>query len=161
MRGLTALLTAAAATLAATPLEAQITNYAVVPTSSGSAVTVVDTATLTGTSSFIGGNPNCSAATADGRFGYVTTRGGGLVVKVDIATRAVVATLPAGNHPLCIALSPDGTTAWFSDMTANAVRTIDLATFTMTGAAIPVGDYPPRHRHHARRIAGLRRQPVR
>ena len=144
MRRVPAWLAAAAAALAsATPVDAQITNYAIVPTSSGSAVAIVDTANLTGTLPLpIGGNPNCSAATSDGRFGYVTTRGGGLVAKVDVAARIVIATLPVGIHPLCIALSPDGTTAWVTDMSANAVRTIDLATFTVAGAAIPVGTLP-------------------
>src|SRR4029079_7209826 len=109
-----------AALTAAATVEAQITQYAIVPTASGSAVTIVDTADMTGTMlPPVGGNPNCSATTRDGRFAYATTRGGGLVVKIDVATRTVIATLPVGLHPLCIALSPDSGTAWVTDMAAD------------------------------------------
>ncbi len=60
---------------------------------------------------------------------------------VDTATTAVIATIGVGTLPRFVAVSPDGTAAYTTDFTDNAVTVIDTATNTATGT-IPTGNGP-------------------
>ena len=59
---------------------------------------------------------------------------------IDTATNTVIATIPVGNCPAGVAVSPDGATAYVANLDGT-VSVIDTATNTVT-ATITVGDGP-------------------
>jgi YVTN family beta-propeller protein len=122
---------------------AQVTNYAVVPNTNSGNVSVIDTvnSTTVGTAS-VGGHPNCSAMTKDGRFAYVTTRDGGTVKKIDLSNATVSRTITVGGTAICVAISPDERTAYVTNWTGPQVQVLDLTTDADTGITIPVGTLP-------------------
>jgi YVTN family beta-propeller protein len=54
----------------------------------------------------------------------------------------VVATIPVGNGPTGVAITPDGTQAYVANAVDNTVSVIHTATNTVAGLPIPVGSYP-------------------
>jgi YVTN family beta-propeller protein len=80
-----------------------------------------------------------------GTFAYVTQNdsSNGKVVKIDLATDTVVATITAGSSPSGVAINPAGTFAYVTNVLSNTVSKIDLATDTVV-TTIPVGKVPGR-----------------
>jgi YVTN family beta-propeller protein len=64
-----------------------------------------------------------------------------VVSVIDIATNAVIATIPVGAGPIGIAITPDGTRAYVTNEDSNTVSVIDTATNTVV-ATITVGVHP-------------------
>ena len=60
---------------------------------------------------------------------------------IDTATNTVIATVPVGDYPVGVAVTPDGTRAYVTNCDADTVSVIDTATNTVI-ATIPVGDRP-------------------
>ena len=60
---------------------------------------------------------------------------------IDTATNTVTATITVGAGPVGVAVSPDGTRAYVTNLGDDTVSVIDTATNTVT-ATIPVGDDP-------------------
>ncbi len=64
-------------------------------------------------------------------------------VKIDPATLVVTATIPLGSFASnTLALSPDGTRAYYAETSGDSVTVIDTATNTVIGAPIIVGGNP-------------------
>jgi len=57
-------------------------------------------------------------------FGYVTNFPDGTVSVIDAATNTVVATIPVGNEPFGVAVTPDGTQAYVVNLADNTVSVI-------------------------------------
>lgn len=122
----------------------------------GTELAVVDTdaGTLAATIE-VGGNPQGLAVSPDGAVVYATVTEADVVIKVDTATRAVVASQPVGeativgpddrplpaSSPTGLALDPGS--GWLLAVRAadNAVAVLDADTLAPQGA-IPVGWYP-------------------
>jgi YVTN family beta-propeller protein len=72
----------------------------------------------------------------------------GTVSVIATATNTVGATVPVGNTPAGIAITPDGTRAYvvncncFSGIGAGTVSVIDTVSNTVVGTPIPVGGEP-------------------
>jgi YVTN family beta-propeller protein len=77
--------------------------------------------------------------------GYITNAGSNNVSVIDTAKNTVTATIPVGTFPWGVAVSPDGSKVYVSNLQATAipstVSVIDTATNKVI-AAIPVGIYP-------------------
>lgn len=73
------------------------------------------------------------------RFGYVTT--GNLLKVIDLTTNFVVATIPVGNRPLNVVLSPDRSRAYVSNFGSFDVSVVSTSTNSVI-ATIPVGAFP-------------------
>ena len=54
---------------------------------------------------------------------------------IDTATNTVVATIPVGDHPFGIAITPDGTRAYVTDIISRTVSVIDTATNTVVATS--------------------------
>jgi len=122
--------------------QAQVTSHALIPNMADGTVSIVDTAGfgLAFPSPIaVGGSPNCTYITADGRFGYTTTVNGGQVVKIDMVTGNVVTSINFPTQVVCLAVSPDETTGYVTDMDQGVVHVVDLATDSDTGISINVG----------------------
>ena len=103
------------------------------------------------------------------------------VTPIDIATNTAGTTIPVGNSPDTIAITPDGKTVYVVNQNSNDVTPIDTATNT-AGTAIPFGNpgdfvagiairrqdrlrhrlrrrqrHPDRHRHEHGRVHDRRR----
>jgi len=74
-------------------------------------------------------------------FGYVTNGGNNTVSVIDAATNTVTATIPVGNGPGAVAVTPNGADAYVTNVTDNTVSVIDVASNTVV-AVIPVGNRP-------------------
>ena len=74
-----------------------------------------------------------------------------------VEVNPVIATIPVGNDPIGVAVSPDGTRAYVTNNINDTVSVIDTATNTVT-ATIPVGDHPVRGGGQPRRHPRLRHQ---
>jgi YVTN family beta-propeller protein len=73
---------------------------------------------------------------ADGRFAVFSCEfGGGALIKVDLGTRAVTATLQLPNKgmPQDVRLSPDGRTFYVADMMNDGVYMVDASSFAFAG----------------------------
>ena len=81
---------------------------------------------------------NCNAQTA-----YITNAGNNTVSVINVATNTVSATIPVGNQPEGISVSPDGTKVYVANesSSSNTVSVINTATNTVS-ATIPVGSNP-------------------
>ena len=104
---------------------------------SGSTVTPIDVASGTaGSAITVGTAPRGIAITPNGARAYVTNYLSGSVSVIDLATKAVVATIPLGatTFPVGTAVTPDGSTVYVAD--SEGVVPIKTATNT-AGAAIP------------------------
>ncbi len=74
-------------------------------------------------------------------FAYVTNALSNNVSVIDTATNTVVATIPVGNFPLWVEITPDGARAFVTNTNSNNVSVIDTATNTVV-ATVPVGSAP-------------------
>jgi YVTN family beta-propeller protein len=114
-------------------------------------VSVIDTQTNTviGSPIPVGHFPWGVAVSPDGGKVYVTVINGGTertygvsgsVAVIDTRTNTVVATFPAGNNPLGVAVSPDGRRVYIAnDLRSSTVTVIDAASGAIV-ATIPLGD---------------------
>jgi YVTN family beta-propeller protein len=81
-------------------------------------------------------------ASPDGRFVYVTTGRGRTIVKIDVATNAIIgAPLDVGERPWGVAISADGRTLYTANGQSNDVSFISAETWTVT-ARVKVGERP-------------------
>jgi YVTN family beta-propeller protein len=60
---------------------------------------------------------------------------------IDVATNAVIATIPVGAQPYCVAITPNGKHVYVANVVSNAVSVIDTMTHTVV-ATVPVGNGP-------------------
>ena len=74
-------------------------------------------------------------------FAYVTDNGSNSVSVIDTATNTVMATVPVGNNPVGVAITPDGRYAYVANANSGTVSVIDMATNTV-GATVAVGMVP-------------------
>jgi YVTN family beta-propeller protein len=74
-------------------------------------------------------------------FGYVTNSNDNTVSVIDAATNTVVATIPVGNQPDQVAVTPDGAHAYVTNFFDSTVSVIATASNTVV-ATIPVGFAP-------------------
>ena len=72
---------------------------------------------------------------------FVTDQYGGTVTVFDIATLAVVKTIPVGDYPEGIAADPGGQAVFVACWEANTLERIDTETLEVT-ARVAVGDGP-------------------
>ncbi|MGZ6576228.1 MAG: YncE family protein [Solirubrobacteraceae bacterium] len=73
---------------------------------------------------------------ADGRYAFASCEFSGRMIKVDLKTRRVVATLVIGNgltSPQDVKLSPDGRTLYTADQQTGGLWEVDPARFRVTG----------------------------
>lgn len=78
------------------------------------------------------------------QFAYVVNTNDNTASIIDTATDTVTATIPVGNYPTGVAMSPDGTKVYITngyDYGGNTLSVIDTATNTVT-ATVNVGDWP-------------------
>ena len=83
--------------------------------------------------------------TPDGSKVYVASGGGDInntVSVIDTATNTVIATIPVGNLPIGVAVTPDGSKVYVTNAISNTVSVIATATNTVI-ATIPVGLFYP------------------
>ena len=85
--------------------------------------------------------PPAALAQTEGGRAYVTSWGGDSVSVIDLATNAVVATIPVGDQPMGVAVTPDATRAYVTNQRSNSVSVIDTATNAVV-ATVPVGESP-------------------
>src|SRR5215510_7569776 len=62
--------------------------------------------------------------------GYVTNSNDNTVSVIDTTTNTVIATVPVGEHPLGVAVTPNGAFAYVANESSNSVSVIDTATNT-------------------------------
>jgi YVTN family beta-propeller protein len=123
-----------------------------------STINVVNLATDKVTSTFTNGSAaenhfEGMAISNDGTTAYVSDHHICTVSVINLATQTVTATIPVGDHPESVALSPDGSEAFVNNSGPNAgaqcstnentTSVIDTATDTLV-ANIPVGVEPQR-----------------
>jgi YVTN family beta-propeller protein len=81
-----------------------------------------------------------SALRAD-PFVYVANIGSDDVTVIDVPSNAPLVSIPVGDDPDGVAVTPDGSAAWVTDFLSNAVSIIDTSTQSVS-ATIPVGAGP-------------------
>ena len=74
--------------------------------------------------------------------GYIAQFDTNNVSVIDTATNRVITTIPVGQNPYGVAVTPDGSKVYVANETSNNVSVIDTATNTVIGSAIPVGISP-------------------
>jgi serine/threonine-protein kinase len=89
-------------------------------------------------------DPHWIAFTPDGRTAFVTDHFSDVVSQLDLASNAVVRTIPVGDGPHSIATSPDGTRAAVVDYIAGSLTVLDTATGTVV-ATVPGVGVKPQH----------------
>src|SRR5215510_4175093 len=72
-------------------------------------------------------------------FAYVANLGAGTVSVIDTETNTIVANVPVGGAPRWVAVTPDGTRAYVTNL--GALSVIDTTTNTVV-ANVPVGGNP-------------------
>jgi len=75
-------------------------------------------------------------------FAYVANSGTDNVSVIDIATNTIVATIPVGDVPVDIAVSPDGSTLVVVNATDQTLSYVDVASNTVTLTTSPLGSIP-------------------
>ncbi len=106
-------------------------------------VSIISTATDTVTATvLIGGSPLGVAVTPDSTLAYVASYPGSVIV-INTSTARVTASIndPALNGAGLVAITPNGSTVYVSNLIGNDVAAISTATNTVT-ASIPVGQIP-------------------
>jgi len=78
---------------------------------------------------------------ADGKRVYVSSGGDGTVQVIDVASNAIVATIPVGKRPWNMALTPDGGKLYVACGRSDAVAVIDTVSNRKI-AEVPVGKLP-------------------
>src|SRR6266849_7651759 len=146
-RWLSLLLTAG---LASVPAAAQCDAY--VAQNASNSVWVINTMTDAAVAVIpVQFSPLGLAITPNGAFAYVTNTGAlcdfcsfnppPSVSVIDTATYSVVATIPVGNYPAGVAITPNGAFAYVANFNSNSVSVIDTATNNVTGT-VSVGTGP-------------------
>src|SRR6266852_712958 len=146
-RWLSLLLTAG---LASVPAAAQCDAY--VAQNASNSVWVINTMTDAAVAVIpVQFSPLGVAITPNGAFAYVTNTGAvcdlcpfnqpSSVSVIDTATYSVVATIPVGQYPAGVAITPNGAFAYVANFNSNSVSVIDTATSTVT-ATVGVGTGP-------------------
>ena len=72
---------------------------------------------------------------------YVVNRKDNTVSVIDSAARAVVVTVPVGDEPRCVAITPDGTAAFVTNFGSGNLSVIDTSSNTVV-ATVPVSRQP-------------------
>jgi YVTN family beta-propeller protein len=85
-------------------------------------------------------DPEQLAVSADGKL-YIASEDTGQAVVVDAASGATLASVPVGDEPEGVDISPDGTQAWVTSEEDSQVTVIDTRTMKPL-KAIPVGERP-------------------
>jgi len=102
----------------------------------------LDNLTLGG-SFYVGSNPRHVVIDPTGRYLYVTLNAPGEVVKVDIATEQVIASMQTGEDCRSLAISTDGTALFVVNYLSDTVTTLrasDLAILqTVSTGVYPIG----------------------
>ncbi|MEY4174189.1 MAG: hypothetical protein RI900_1354 [Actinomycetota bacterium] len=100
-------------------------------------VSVIDTATDTEITRIpVGRHPRGIAVTSNSRYAYVTVMGEAKILKIDLSSNGVIASVPgAGSTPRHLLLSPDNRYLYVSNNHENLVRKIDLQTGVVMGKA--------------------------
>jgi YVTN family beta-propeller protein len=100
-------------------------------------VSVIDTATDTEITRIpVGRHPRGIAVTSNSRYAYVTVMGEAKILKIDLSSNGVIASVPgAGTTPRHLLLSPDNRYLYVSNNHENLVRKIDLQTGVVLGKA--------------------------
>ena len=85
-----------------------------------------------------------SAKAQHGPIAYVTNAAENTVMRIDTTTNTVAATIPVGDRPVEVVITPDGTRAYVSNYYDSTVSVIDTATNAVvgtisTGGASPAG----------------------
>ncbi len=89
----------------------------------------------------IGALSGMGAAAHAAPFAYISNAGSNTVSVIDIATNAVVATVPVGTFPAGVAVNPAGAFVYVTNRDSNNVSAIDVHTNTVV-ATVPVGTQP-------------------
>jgi len=113
--------------------------------SEGDAISVFDTASGALSSPIqigTGSEPFQLAISPNGRTLYSANYEVGTVSAIDVASKAVVATVTVGKQPFGIAVTPDGSRVYVTSAEEGNVRVIDAATNQVIGAPITVGKSP-------------------
>jgi YVTN family beta-propeller protein len=87
------------------------------------------------------GEPHGLVMSPDGKVAYVVQRKLNQVARVDVASRAITKTAPAGKRPDMIAISPDGKTLYITSRDDNKLLAMTAADLTIK-AEVPTGDEP-------------------
>lgn len=100
-------------------------------------VSVIDTTTDTEITRIpVGRHPRGIAVTSNSRYAYVTVMGEAKILKIDLSSNGVIASVPgAGTTPRHLLLSPDNRYLYVSNNHENLVRKIDLQTGVVLGKA--------------------------
>jgi len=81
------------------------------------------------------------AVTGGTVFAYVTNASGDSVSVINVATNTIAATIPVGDEPRGLAITPDGSHVYVANRRSNTVSVINTATNTVA-ATIQVGTEP-------------------
>jgi YVTN family beta-propeller protein len=87
-------------------------------------------------------SPHVTAGTTRPIRAYVTNVGSDNVSVIDVATNTVVATVPVGNSPLNVALTPDGAFAYVTNSSDRTVSVIDAASNAVVATVGGLGHFP-------------------
>ncbi len=82
-----------------------------------------------------------AAPAAATQYAYVTNPGSNNVSVMDTASKIIVATIPVGEFPAGMAITPDGTFAYVANFHSNTVSVIDMAT-NIVSMTVTVGLNP-------------------
>jgi uncharacterized delta-60 repeat protein len=74
-------------------------------------------------------------------FAYITNEGSDSVSVIDTATNKVVATVPVGEDPVGVAVTPNGASVYVTNYVSFTVSIIDAAT-NEVAHTVPVGEWP-------------------
>ncbi|MBZ5609301.1 MAG: beta-propeller fold lactonase family protein [Acidobacteriia bacterium] len=112
-----------------------------VSNSASASMTVVDAASLQVTATIAlpaGSSPYGIAFTPDGASAYVANFiTAGSVFVIDVATKTIKANIPASGSTIHVAVSPDGTRAFATNIAGNSLMVIDTLTNTVI-ATVPL-----------------------
>ncbi|MFD8478679.1 IPT/TIG domain-containing protein [Kitasatospora sp. NPDC059673] len=147
-----ALAAAGLSVAAAPPAHAASGPLGYVANFASNTVSVIDTGTNTAVATIpVDDGPVGVAIAPNGHAVYVANQGnsggaglaagGNSVSVIDTATNTVTTTVPVGNAPLGIAVTPSGGAVYVTNKSSNTVSVIDTATNAVT-ATIPVGAGP-------------------
>jgi len=75
------------------------------------------------------------------QYAYITNTGSNTASVMDTATRVVITTVPVGEFPTAVAITPDGKAAYVTNFLSNTVSVIDVASNLVVNT-IPVGANP-------------------
>lgn len=75
------------------------------------------------------------------QYAYVTNPGSNTVSVMDTTSKIIVATIPVGEHPAGMAITPDGTFAYVANFYSHTVSVIDMAS-NVVSTTIAVGLNP-------------------